>query len=357
VAAPLVSIIVPCRNEARRLARCLESILDSDYPRESMEVIVADGRSQDSSRAVAEAIAAPNGCVRVIDNPGQITPAGLNRAIQAARGEYILRVDAHSTISRNYIGAVVGCLRESGAWAAGGGMRTVTEGRGAMSRAIGAALSHPFGVGNSAFRTAGAKARGPRQTDALFNACWPREAFVRLGGFDERLRRSQDIEFSARLRRAGRRMLLLPEAESRYYLSGRFGDFARQSWTNGVWAVLPGMYLGRLPLGARHLAPLAFAGVLLAGVVAAAAAPALAWWPASLLLLYSAAAWCAALHAALRFRDAALALALPPVFATLHFAYGAGSLWGGLRVVAVRLARREPGAPSDHTPAAGETAR
>lgn len=353
MATPFVSVIVPCRNEARWLARCLESILDSDYPREAMEVIVADGRSSDSSRAVAEAIAARGDPVRVVDNPACITPAGLNRAAEAARGDYLVRVDAHSTISRNYIREVVESLKQSGAWAAGGRMRTVTEGRGAISRAIGAALSHPFGVGNSAFRTAGWNQGGMRETDALFNACWPRSVLARLGGFDERLRRSQDIEFSARLRRAGGRMLLLAEAESCYYLSGCFRDFARQSWTNGVWAVLPAMYLKRLPLGARHLAPLAFATALLAAAVAALAAPHLAWWPASLLLLYGLAALGASVQAAVARRDFALLGALPPVFATLHLAYGAGSLWGAIRVAAARLSRRASPAEADRATAAG----
>src|SRR6185436_17339188 len=101
-------------------------------------------------------------------------------------------------------------------------------------------LSHPFGVGNAHFRTHlenGAAA--PRWVDTVFGACWRRDVFKRIGWFDERLERSQDIEFSSRLRRAGGKILMSPEMRIDYYARATLGSFCRQNWSNGVWAILP----------------------------------------------------------------------------------------------------------------------
>jgi hypothetical protein len=351
---PFVSVIIPCRDEAGSLARCLESVLASDYPPDSMEVIVADGASEDQSRQVAASLAAHDPRVCMIANPARITPAGLNRAIEAARGDYILRVDAHSTIGRDYVAGAIHYLEHSDAWSAGGVMRTLTEARGVTARAIRAVLSHPFGVGNSGFRTAKAAAGEARDADALFNACWRRDVFRRVGGFNERLRRSQDIEFSARIRRAGGRLALLGAIESRYYIPGTYPAFLRQSWTNGVWALLPAIHLGHVPVGLRHLAPLGLVGALAASVGGALTAPVWLWPGGVIAAAYAALNLAASAGLTMRERDPRLALLAPLVFATLHFAYGAGSLWGALRVAAAWLGRAVGPSPAGRRVSATE---
>jgi len=105
---PFVSIVVPCRNEATSLARSVQSILASNYPPDRMEVIVADGMSQDGSRALLDQLAAGDARLRILENPARITPTALNRAIEAAHGDFILRIDAHSVIAPDYISTLVG---------------------------------------------------------------------------------------------------------------------------------------------------------------------------------------------------------------------------------------------------------
>jgi hypothetical protein len=204
-------------------------------------------------------------------------------------------------------------------------------------------------VGASGFRTAAGET-APRPADAIFNGCWRREVFDRVGLFNEQLQRSQDIEFSARIRAAGGRLVLLPAIESRYYISGELLPFWRQSWTNGVWALLPARYLGRLPVGLRHLAPLAFVLTLVAAGVAAMAAPGWAWLPEAVVAAYLAANLAASIEVAWKERNPALAVLAPVAFASLHLAYGAGSLWGALRVAAAARPRK----PAGRTVAASE---
>jgi succinoglycan biosynthesis protein ExoA len=320
---PFVSVIVPCRNEAATLGRCLDSALASDYPADRMEVLVVDGMSEDGSRACIEQYAARDPRVRRIDNPARVTPAALNRAIRAARGDLILRLDAHSALAPDYLRLAVEHLDTFGADAVGGAMRTLPQKPGPFAEAIRVALTHLFGVGNSHFRTGAAQ---PRWVDTVFGACWRREVFERVGLFDEKLERSQDLEFSLRLGRAGGKILLVPRMEIRYYARAELVAFWRHNWTNGVWAVLPFAYARGVPVRWRHLVPLAFVAALVATQGLA-------------LLPYATLSLTISLHAAWKERKARLAVLLPVAFASLHLAYGAGSLWGVLRLIAIALRR------------------
>ena len=319
---PFVSVIVPCRNEAAFLGACLDSILRSDYPPLRMEVLVADGASEDGSLKLIEYYVAKDTRVRRIDNPERVTPVALNRAILAARGEIVMRLDAHATIAADYIPLAVDYLQSSGADNAGGSMRTLPRGAGPFAEPIRIVLTHPFGVGNSHFRIG---TGAPRWVDTVFGGCWRREIFDRVGLFNEKLERSQDLEFSLRLRRAGGKILLVPRMQSSYYTRATLAGFWRHNWTNGVWAVLPFAYARGVPVRWRHMVPLAFVTAL----IGTAFTRGLAFIAVPYLLLNLA----ASLEAAWKERNLKLALLLPVAFASLHLAYGAGSLWGAVRLV------------------------
>jgi cellulose synthase/poly-beta-1,6-N-acetylglucosamine synthase-like glycosyltransferase len=324
-------VILPCRNEVRFLSACLDSILASEYPAPQLEIVVADGMSTDGTRDLIANYhrAFPN--VRLIDNSAGVTPAGLNRAIEVARGEIIVRLDAHSTIAPDYVLKAVGYLQRYAADNVGGVMRTVARDRGCFANAIRAALSHPFGVGNSHFRTGHDEL--PRQVDTVFGGCWRREVFDRVGKFNEQLARGQDMEFNLRLARAGGRILLAPDMRSYYFARATYLEFVKHNWSNGVWAVLPFAYSEVLPVRIRHLIPLGFVATL---VVATVLAAIVAWWiPLLILAPYFAGTITATLATSARERDLGLLWTLPVAFATLHFAYGSGSAWGALKLLAI----------------------
>jgi succinoglycan biosynthesis protein ExoA len=322
---PFVSVVIPCRNERATLDLCLDSALASEYPADRTEVLVSDGMSDDGSRERVDHYAARDARVRRIDNPARTTPAALNRAITAARGDLILRLDAHSAIAPDYIRLAVEHLESSGADAVGGAMRTLPQKPGPFAEAIRVVLTHRFGVGNSHFRTG---AMEPRYVDTVFGPCWRREVFERIGLFEEQLERSQDMEFSLRLGRAGGRILLVPQMEIRYYARSDLASFLRHNWSNGVWAVLPFAYARGIPVRWRHLVPLALVASLL-----------LTKGSAVVALPYFATNLAASLHAAWKERSPRLALLLPVTFGSLHFAYGTGSLWGVVRLAWITLKR------------------
>jgi succinoglycan biosynthesis protein ExoA len=168
----------------------------------------------------------------------------------------------------------------------------------------------------------------------VFGGCWRREVFERIGFFNERLERSQDIEFNLRLRRAGGSILLAPGMECHYYARAALLPFLRHNWINGVWAVLPFAYTQGIPVSWRHLVPLGFVGAL---GLALLASPKLPWLPALIFAPYLAAGLAVSTITAWRLRRPSLALLLPIAFASLHFPYGAGSLWGILRLIRIKF--------------------
>src|SRR5690348_13414836 len=119
-----VSVIIPMRNEERYISRCLNSILENDFPRQELEIIVADGRSTDKSRKIVAEFAREHSQIRLIDNPGKVVPTGLNTAIRQSRGRYIIRMDAHSEYPPNYISSCVRELEKGNADVVGGRLVT-----------------------------------------------------------------------------------------------------------------------------------------------------------------------------------------------------------------------------------------
>src|ERR1044071_1664903 len=100
-AAPLVSVILPIRNEAQYIARSLGAVLAQDYPADRMEVMVVDGMSIAGTREIVESMRAGSTRVHLIDNARRIAPTALNAAIARARGEILIRVDGHCEIERD----------------------------------------------------------------------------------------------------------------------------------------------------------------------------------------------------------------------------------------------------------------
>jgi glycosyltransferase involved in cell wall biosynthesis len=110
VLRPHVSVILPIRNEAPFIEEALRAVLNQDYPSELIEVVVADGMSDDGTRDIVRRLAAQDARLSMLDNPRQITPAGLNLAIRAARGDVIMRVDGHGVLPPNYVRECVAFL-------------------------------------------------------------------------------------------------------------------------------------------------------------------------------------------------------------------------------------------------------
>ena len=243
--------MVPCRNEEGYIARCLDSILEGDYPRSLLEVLVVNGGSSDRTAEIVAAYAAAHRGVVALENPQGTTPAALNIGIRAASGRVIVRMDAHVLYPPDYIRRLVAGLEDSGADNVGGVLETVPGEDTPVAQAIALGISHRFGVGNSHFRV-GTSER--REVDTVPFGCFRREVFDRIGLFDEELIRNQDDEFNFRIITRGGRVLLLPDVFCRYFARRSFSQLARMYYQYGYFKPLVARKVGRV-MTVRQLVP------------------------------------------------------------------------------------------------------
>jgi glycosyltransferase involved in cell wall biosynthesis len=339
---------MPVRNEAGYIERNLRAVLAQDYPPGLLEVLVADGRSDDRTRELIEAIVEQTGGaardgerpgeggrspVVLVDNPDRVMPAGTNAAIRRSRGDVIVLLGGHAELPRDYLRRCAECLLSTDAAGVSGAI--VSVGEGVVGRAIAAAMSSPFGIGNSGFRTA--TGGGPIEADTIPYPAFRREIYARVGLYNPAMVRHQDYEFNYRARKSGAKLLLIPDLKATYHVRPSLARLWRQYWQYGVWK---GRFVRRFPesLRFRHLAPPGFVLALFAALVLAFVMPR-AWWPLAILggaYLAFVALGMAVFAARGRFE---VALFLPIVMPALQWSYGMG-LWIGLLMPRVADAPR-----------------
>jgi glycosyltransferase involved in cell wall biosynthesis len=331
---PLVSIVLPCRNEQGYIQTCLQSALDQEPPEGGLEIIVADGMSTDGTREYLDQMARQHSQLRVLDNPGRIVSTGLNAAIRAARGDIIVRMDAHTIYAPDYVRQCLAVMNETGADNVGGPAQSTAETY--MERAIQAAFHSAFAVGGARSH----ETRYEGYVDTVTYGCWKKIVFERIGYFDEELVRNQDDEFNLRLSRAGGKIYQSPRIRSWYHVRGSLKTLFRQYMQYGYWKTLV-IRKHQSPASFRHLVPGAFVGCL--GLLAALGFfwfP--AWWAAGgLAALYAVGALVISLITAARTQWTLLPV-LPVVVWCFHFGYGYGFLRGLLDLVLLRNAPDTP---------------
>lgn len=317
---PLVTVVMPVRNEGPFLAPCLEAVLSQDYPGQLLEVIVADGMSTDATRDIIRQFQSRHATVELIDNPGRIVPTGLNAAIQRARGEIIVRVDGHCVIAPDYVRRCVEHLRNDGVDGVGGPVETVGET--GLARVIAVAMGSTFGVGGSAFRTVHDRTT---LADTIPFPAYTRAVILRAGPYDEELVRNQDDEYNYRLRKMGARLLLAADVRSVYYSRSSWRALWRQYFDYGYWKIRV-MQKHPRQMRPRQFAPALLVGGLLLSLALSPWVTASFWILVTLAGAYLVANACASWATA--GRQWSLLARLPLTFAILHFSYGGGFLVG-----------------------------
>jgi len=308
-----VTVVVPCRNEKRYIKACLDSILAQDYPKDDLEVLVVDGMSNDKTRAIVEEYAMAYPFIRLLDNPRKITPCALNIGIRMARGNIIIRMDAHATYDAEYIKNCVEALDKTGADNVGGPMRAI--GANYQSRAIACAHSSFFGLGGGKFHDMTFEGN----VDTVYLGCWRKTIFEKYGVFDERLARNQDSEYNARIRKNGGKIFLTPEIKSYYYCRSNLKDLWIQNFRTGIWniktiKIVPGS------LSLRHFIPLFFViGLLTTWIIP--------WLWLGIVISYLLCSLFFSLRIAVT-NGVTYFFIMPLVFLTLHLSYGFGLLAG-----------------------------
>lgn len=249
---PFVSVIMPVRNEAAFIERSVGAVLQQDYPPERMEVIVADGMSNDGTRELLNKMQIQYPQLRVIDNAAKVVPTGLNAALRTAVGEIVIRVDGHSIVASDFVSQDVAALAEHPeAWSVGGPI--AHQASTPFGKAVAIAMSHRLGVGNANHHFAGFEGYG----DGVPFPAIRRWVFERVGEFDECLVRNNDDEFNYRMTQAGGKIYITPHVRYSYFVRERPLQLYRQYFQYGFWRI-PVMKKHKRPTTVRQVVPSLF---------------------------------------------------------------------------------------------------
>jgi succinoglycan biosynthesis protein ExoA len=341
---PSVSVIMPIRNEAAHIEPTLHALLMQDYPPDRLEILLADGMSIDGTRDILARVLAeqPRFPVTILDNPQQIVSTGLNIALRHARGEIIVRMDAHCEYPSDFVKQVVRLREETGADNAGGVL--IPVGSSYTQRAICSAFRLPLSLGgNLGGHAAGGVScilggacghsydHQTREVDTVHAGCWRRERLFEVGLFDEEMVRNQDDELSFRLRKAGGRIVQSQAIQVRYFVRDSLRKLFLQFTQYGYWKV---RVIRRHPRQAslRHVVP-SLLLLTLAGLATMALFSPI--FLAAFVLIagsYFSAIVIAALLEARR-SDYKLWRGIVPAILAIHFGYGWGFVVGVLRLI------------------------
>jgi len=322
-----VSVVVPCRNEIRHIRAFLDAVFRQELRGIEMEVLIADGMSDDGTRQILAEFEKSFPALRILNNPEIIVSTGCNRAIREARGEVIIRMDAHTVYAPDYVRSCVEVLEETAAANVGGPARTRADGY--LAEAIAHAFHTPFAGG-------GAKYRDPRYEGPVASVpygCFRRATLDLAGMYDEDLVCGQDVELNLRIASSGGKVWQSPRIVSWYTPRNNLPKLFRQYFQYGFWKVGICRKHRRI-ISRRNLAPgaclLAGAALLLCSTAARLSGS--TWWQGlfltgllSLAGIYFISSFATAFSVA-RWKGWRFLPILPVVFACYQFSYALGSL-------------------------------
>ncbi len=323
-----VSIIIPCYNEENYISKCLQSLVVSDYPKDKLEILVYDGGSTDNTREIIREYEKTYPYIRLIDNPFKIQVKALNMGIKQAIGDIIVRCDAHAEYPPNYIRVLVFYLINDKADNVGCLLDTHPGSDSNIAKVISICFKHPFGVGFS-YRMP--HQNRPRYVETVPFGAWKKGIFKEIKGFDENFIRSEDMEFNMRMRKAGKRILLIPDLKIKYYARNTWNKLSKMAYQAGYEKVLL-LRKHRLLPNYRHIFPPLFVIFMPLTVFIK---PIL--WIYALYLLIS---FIIGFQKSILMRNPPLILLMPTTFFIMHTFYGMGYIKGMFDWLILR--RKEP---------------
>ncbi|KXO13736.1 Glycosyltransferase [Moritella sp. JT01] len=318
---PLVSLILVVRNSEIYLENAVQSYLNQNYPLSRMELIIVDGMSDDKTLTKINQLKSnlldKFFSVSILKNEKKILATGWNIAINHASGEFVCRIDVHSSIPIDYISSAVKTLSVNQSDVVGVGGVLINKSLSNFGQVACDFYSSKFGVGNSPFRID--RESGIVESDTAVFAVYKTSLFKTCGLFNEELGRNQDIEFHKRVSKSGLKLLTDYSLKCHYYVRSNISAFVKKAYNDGFWVVMSkSFYL-------RHLIPLFFVFFCLGQVFLAS------FFDAKWLLFITIYFLLAVIFGFKDGKKLFSKLTLPFLFLFYHLSYGCGSLVALLR--------------------------
>lgn len=318
---PKVSIVIPCRNEEKYISKNIDSILVQDYKGE-IELLVVDGMSEDKTRDIVREY--NNSNVRLIDNPEQFTPHGLNIGVDNSKGDIFIILGGHAFLDKSFVSKNIEILQnDSSVGCTGGQILNIYENE--TGELISKAMSSVFGVGNATFRTGG----NASYVDTVAFGAYYKKIHNEIGGFDEDLVRNQDDEYNYKVVKAGYKIYFDPKIISHYYVRGAIKKLFKQYYQYGYWKVYVNKKHKTITT-VRQLIPFLFVSGLFFGIGISLLFPFFWWAVYAGLITYLGLAFVFGQKA---IKGMLQGLKVSIVFPVLHFSYGFGYLIGLIEFV------------------------
>jgi glycosyltransferase involved in cell wall biosynthesis len=245
----MISVVCPVYNEEAYISKVLEFFV-SALPVDK-EIFIVDGNSTDRTTVIVNEFANKHTNIFLLNNPSKTVPFALNMAIPKCKGEFIIRLDAHTEYAPDYFEQIIKSFKETGADIVGGPMRTV--GKTDFQKAVAYATCTRFGVGDSAFHDE----MKSGYVDSVYLGAWKKEIFNDVGYFDETLKRNQDDDFHYRAKAKGKKIFLNPQIKSFYYPRDTAKKLFLQYFQYGLYKPIV-LKKTMTEIKLRHLIPSAF---------------------------------------------------------------------------------------------------
>ncbi len=325
----MISIICPIYNEEAHIVRCIDSILNQDLT-EPYELLLVDGKSTDQTVEILQPYLKSYSFIHLLENPRRTVPCAMNFGVAQAQGETIIRIDAHSEYPSDYCSQLVGALRTLPNAENVGGVAVGTSAENTNTAvAISSVLSHPFGVGNSRFRIGTSEIK---EVDTVPFGCFRKSILEKVGLYNEKLTRNQDIELNERIRKSGGKIYLLPNLQIKYKVRTSYPALAKNNFENGLWNILTLYYTRNFSvLSLRHFVPLLFVLSLVVPTLLMLINPIFGVLSVFSLFVYL--ILIVGVSVKMNRESKCGIFRLISVFPTLHFSYGWGSLLGLFKVL------------------------
>ncbi len=324
-----LSVVCPIYNEEKYIAKCIDSILEQDFPHDDWEILFVDGMSSDKTREILAGYSKHYPFISVLDNEMKIVPYAMNKGIEESRGSIIIRLDAHVIYPSNYFSTLVRKLKEYNADNVGCVCNTLPVNDSAQAIAIAETLSSPFGVGNSMFRIGVDK---DMETDTVPFGCFKRDVFEKVGLYDLDLVRNQDDELNARIINNGGKIILLADLSCDYYARDKFSKLYQMYYQYGLYKPLVNKKLGK-PATIRQLVPPIFFTGSVLGLILSYVFPVLFIPYFAALALYLVIGILIGCKVARKHHKISLIFLMPAAFLVVHVGYGWGYIKGLYKVL------------------------
>lgn len=329
-----VTVGIIAYNEHKYLPDLLQDLLEQNYCKHLIEVILVDGASTDDTLAIMTSFKENNDCqfkrVKILKNEKRVQPAGWNVVINNMSCDVLIRVDAHARLPEDFVTNNIDCIN-SGEFVCGGPRENIIDDDTQWKRLLLSVEQSMFGSSFAAYRQ---DTNERKYVSSLFHGAYRYEVIEQVGLFNENLIRTEDNEFHYRIRKAGFRICYDPTIKSYFQTRSSLRGMIKQKYLNGFW-------IGRtIPVCPRcisvfHLVPFAFVWAIIITLVLLAMG---VIWPFVVLwLAYGLVNLLMTLTSGIR---SPYCLLQPALFLVLHVSYGVGTLLGLPMGVVCRLTRR-----------------